>query len=323
MSKVLSKSGIVVLYVALFQLLLTSPAAAMPFQIEGVGGGNARLYVVHGGANVSAPFGGELGVVNLTTGSYTTIGTPVPGASLTGLAYSANQLYVSTSNHSLAILNLAGGLISETPFSGGGFDSAAGDRVTDLAASRTGNLYASTWIGGVNTLCSVEPSNAELTVIGPLPDNGGGFHSLAFLFGRLYSHQTNAPGTFDEVSLTTGASVNAIPGGVPGARWDLQATRTTVGCMPQNVVRAMTADWVRESTWSIPVPERRTCCSILMTADEFRTSNLFLFPISIGATCLWSTAVPMWKRLLAANWESLTLKQACICRWEHPFRERA
>ncbi len=180
-------------------------------------------YIVHGGGNVGATAGGELATLDLATGAITSLGLPT-GFGLTGIAASTTTLYMSTSLHALATTDLSGSLISEHYFFGAGFDPIIdGDRINDLSLSPSGTLYASgrQFTAGVRqeTLFTVNPATAELTEIGPLPEDSpfGGFAAIAFASdGTLYSHQTNSPGVFHEINPATGASLNAITGGVPG-----------------------------------------------------------------------------------------------------------
>jgi hypothetical protein len=198
----------------------SSVAALIAIPLLAVPSFASTAFIVHGGTDVGATAGGVVARLNLNTGLITPLGIPLPGAGLTGVAFVGNRLYASTSDNSLIEINpTTGNLISNTLFSGAGFNPSSGDRIIDLATSPAGTLYAVRGIAGAPSswaLQTVNPSTAVLTNIGVLPDNGGGFSAIAFATnGNLYAQQTNITG-FNQINPATGASVQNIAGGVPG-----------------------------------------------------------------------------------------------------------
>ena len=207
MNRHITRSGLVLCTTAAALLAAGPPAAA-----------DNTMYIAHGGFLNGDPYGGELGIVDIDTGDYTSLGMPLSDAGITGLAFRDGFLYASTSNHSLAIIDCEGGLLDETPFFGSGFDpDKAGDRINDLATDKKGRLFATGRLDGTgDALFRVNPNTAELTLIGALPTHSGGFDAVAARGKRLYAHETNGPGAFDEIDPSTGASIDELPGGVPG-----------------------------------------------------------------------------------------------------------
>jgi len=51
------------------------------------------LYVVHGGLDSGSAHGGEIGTIDLTTGTYTSLGIPMAGFGITELAWDGSDLW--------------------------------------------------------------------------------------------------------------------------------------------------------------------------------------------------------------------------------------
>ena len=168
--------------------------------------------VVHGGAAAGAPLGGELGSIDLQTGAYTSIGTPLPGVGLTGVTFVGNRLFASTANLSLIEINPNdGSLISETSFTGAGF--GPNDRINDLTTAPDGAIYAFGRIGGTDSLLTVT-QGGSLTNLGAIPSTGG-FGAGAFDGqGRLWGDRAATPdGVVWELNPSDGSLIASLNGG--------------------------------------------------------------------------------------------------------------
>lgn len=150
------------------------------------------LYVSHGGAAAGAVAGGEIGTIDLTTGLYTTLGTPAPGLGVTSLAWDGSSLWGITSgapgSQSLIEINTTtGAAISTTAIAGG----ASYNQLNDLGYDPiTGTLFVagrdSAGGDGLFTLTT----GGSLALRG-YNDFGGGFAALAFApDGTLYMQDT-------------------------------------------------------------------------------------------------------------------------------------
>lgn len=170
------------------------------------------VFVAHGGGNVGAPYGGEIGRIDLTTGTYTTLTTL---GSLTSLVYDGSYLYTFETQGGL-ILKIdpdTGAVLSSVPLSGV-------RALTDMAYDpTTGRFYGTgTWLFPNYGFYSLDIATGVASFISFMtPGAGGQARQIAFgPDGTLYMHATNTPGRFFTIDPLSGAITSEISGGVPG-----------------------------------------------------------------------------------------------------------
>ncbi|MEL7483746.1 MAG: hypothetical protein AAFN41_05255, partial [Planctomycetota bacterium] len=178
-------------------------------------------YIVHGGQNAGATAGGELAILDLATGSITSLGLPT-GEGLTGIAYAKRRFFASTDDNQLATIDLDGTLISQAPLSGD-FVAGNNDKLNDLAADTHGNLFGVARISGTDQIVTVE-TDGTVTILAPVV-NPGGFAAITVAEGELWVSHTGTTdftiydlaGNFSRTASPTGTTGS----GVLGLTWDV------------------------------------------------------------------------------------------------------
>jgi hypothetical protein len=169
------------------------------------------MFAGNGGAGAGATDPGALMSVNPATAAGTVLGTPVPGASMTGIGFAGSTLYgfkvvnSGTPAELITINPATGALISNI-----GIVTLSGTPIslTDMAIQPgTNTIYGTTSIlnGASNRLVTINPATAVATLIGaPVP--AGAFLSIAFApSGTLYGLRTNQASGLLTINPATGA----------------------------------------------------------------------------------------------------------------------
>ncbi|MFK8014899.1 MAG: hypothetical protein AB8G17_05630 [Gammaproteobacteria bacterium] len=257
----------------------------------------ATMYIIHGGANAGAPFGGELGTFDSNTGAFVSFGQPIAGVGFSGLAVASGQLYASSSTHALVTMDLAGTVSGSADFNGSGFSAATGDRVNDLTAAPDGTLYAIARIGGLEQVATVDPLTGELQVINTLP-SGDGFYSIAYGTDSLFVHNANSPNFAFELDAGTGDILGNLAGTITGGVLGL-GYNAADGLLYAS--DCCNGDALGETMWTID-PITGAVEFIIDFNDDRRIQDIAFAPVPLpAAVWLFAGGLAMLSRLRRAK----------------------
>jgi hypothetical protein len=175
--------------------VLATPASAAPI----------RMFVSHGGGDVGAAHGGEIGVIDQTTYGYTAIGDY--GNGVTGLASDGTLLYASLNTGNLLTIDPDTGAVLHTAvpaqvFQDLGYDPTTG---TFYGTSTGHQLFEIDMVTGATSLIS---STAAWM--------GGGYKSIEFgTDGTLYT-SASYEAKVATIDPSNGAVISSVANGVPG-----------------------------------------------------------------------------------------------------------
>lgn len=178
------------------------------------------VYVAHGGGNVGAAHGGEIGTIDLDTGTYIALTESL--GSLTSLVSTGTRLYAyeTQSDSILEIDPSSGAVLSSVQL-------AAYDKLTDMAYDPTTGIFYG--VGNAFTFYSIDIDTGIASFIGAAaPGASGGFRQIGFApDGTLYLHTVSSGGEFYTINPSTGAIIDTLDGGVPGGALGLAVDPAT------------------------------------------------------------------------------------------------